>query len=254
MNDNNWYQSRCVIEIPAGISQSGFTLVEVLVSLALGLFLIGGAIQLFVQSKQTYRLQDSLSRIQENGRLAMESMVTDIRMAGYVPPSAVLPGIAISGNGTSNQNNDVTVKWVDESGHQSRVYAVGTSTSTQECAKARTSLRLNRNSGGLQELVEGVEAIRILYGSCTAVDTNGDGVNDRMIVISPFYQPATNITDWNSVCSVRVHLLMVSLADNVVKQPQTIYFPADTNNIWSVNDRCLRQAFTFTIQIRNKVP
>lgn len=234
-------------------NQFGFSLVEIMVALLLGLFLISTVIQLFVNSKEAYRFQNALSRIQENGRLAMESMATDIRMAGYMPPEAILPAAAITGNGDNNHNNDVTVTWTDN-GNQSRTYAIGSSTVSQDCVKARSSLRLNRNGGGLQELVEGVEAMRILYGSCSAVDTNSDGINDNMVVTSPFYQPATNISDWNSVCSVRVHLLMVSQADNVVKESQTIYFPADTNNIWIVNDHCLRQAFTFTVKLRNRVP
>jgi hypothetical protein len=94
--------------------------------------------------------------------------------------------------------------------------------------------------------------MRILYGSCTAVDTNGDGIDDNMVVTS--YQPASSVANWSQVCSVRVHLLMVSLVDNIVKQSQTVYFPADTNTVWSVNDHCLRQAYSFTVRIRNRMP
>lgn len=251
MDNNSCFRFKYLLSPSIANNQAGLSLIEIMVALTLGLLLIGAVIQLFISSKQTYRLQNALSRIQENGRLAMESMATDIRMSGYIPPGTILPAAAITGNGDSSHNNDITVTWVDN-GNQSRTYAIGSSTITQDCVKARSSLRLNRNGGGLQELVEGVEAMRILYGSCSAVDTNSDGINDNMVVMSPFYQPAINISDWNMVCSVRVHLLMVSQADNVIKEPQIIYFPADTNTIWTVNDHCLRQAFTFTIKLRNR--
>ena len=52
--------------------QHGFTLIEIMIALVLGAFLIGGVLQIFLSSKQTYRMQDNLSRIQENGRFAME--------------------------------------------------------------------------------------------------------------------------------------------------------------------------------------
>lgn len=238
------------------------SLIEIMIALVISLFLIAGVIQLFIGSKQTYRSQDALSRIQENGRLAMESMATDIRMAGWAPPGVPISAAAVTGTSASVQVNghaiprdNITVSWnLSDIDSQSRVYSIGVSDSTPDCTNAGTSLDLNTNGGGVQELVEGVEGMQVLYGSCSSVDTNGDGINDSMVVTSPFYQQASSVSNWNLVCSVRIHLLMVSLVDNVLKQPQTIYFPADTNTALSFNDRCLRQAFTFTVQLRNRVP
>lgn len=62
----------------------GFTLVEVLVALTLGLFLTAGLIQLFVANSQTNRVAAASARIQENARFAMELLARDIRMAGYL--------------------------------------------------------------------------------------------------------------------------------------------------------------------------
>ncbi len=64
-------------------SQSGMSLVEILVALVISLVLIGGVIQIFIGNKLTYRVQDNLSRIQENGRYAIELLNQDIRMANY---------------------------------------------------------------------------------------------------------------------------------------------------------------------------
>lgn len=64
-------------------AQMGFSLVEMMVALVLGLVLIGGIGHLFLSANRTYMLQDELSRIQENARFALDLISRDIRMSGY---------------------------------------------------------------------------------------------------------------------------------------------------------------------------
>ena len=59
---------------------SGFTLIEIMVALALGLLLSIGIISLFGDTSRTNRLQNGLARLQENGRFAVTTMETDLRM------------------------------------------------------------------------------------------------------------------------------------------------------------------------------
>lgn len=59
------------------------SLLELMVGLVLGLMLMAGVMQVFLSSKQTNRFQDALSRIQENGRFAMDILESRLRMAGY---------------------------------------------------------------------------------------------------------------------------------------------------------------------------
>ncbi|EED31052.1 type IV pilus assembly protein PilW [gamma proteobacterium NOR5-3] len=56
---------------------------ELLISVVLGIFLVGGVINVFLGGLSTFRTNDSLSRMQESGRFAMELMRRDLRMAGY---------------------------------------------------------------------------------------------------------------------------------------------------------------------------
>jgi type IV pilus assembly protein PilW len=62
---------------------SGLTLIELMVALGIGAFLMIGAITVFMQSRTTFRLNDSLARLQENGRFALDAVEPDIRMAHY---------------------------------------------------------------------------------------------------------------------------------------------------------------------------
>lgn len=63
--------------------QRGLTLVEMLVAIVISLFLTAGMIQVYLSNKQTYRFTEGLSRIQENGRFALDHMAEDLRMADF---------------------------------------------------------------------------------------------------------------------------------------------------------------------------
>lgn len=61
--------------------QLGLSLVELMISITLGLVLMVGVVQMFLSTKTTFNTQQSISRIQETGRLAIEFMSKDIRAA-----------------------------------------------------------------------------------------------------------------------------------------------------------------------------
>jgi type IV pilus assembly protein PilW len=71
-------------EINMAGRQRGLTIVEILVAVTLSLILLAGVSQLFISSKRTYEVQDGLSRLQENGRFAVDYLARHVRMAGYM--------------------------------------------------------------------------------------------------------------------------------------------------------------------------
>jgi type IV pilus assembly protein PilW len=62
---------------------SGFSLTEMLVAVTIGLLVLAGVTTMLVNSKATYTTQDSLARLQENARFAIEFITRDLRQAGY---------------------------------------------------------------------------------------------------------------------------------------------------------------------------
>ena len=62
--------------------QHGFSLLEGLLALALGLTLLAAASQVFVASVQSWRLQGAVAQLQDDARLALQRMAQDIRMTG----------------------------------------------------------------------------------------------------------------------------------------------------------------------------
>lgn len=70
------------MQIHARRPNLGFTLVELMIALVLGLLVTGAAISAFLSSKQVYATTESLGRVQENARAAFELLARDVREAG----------------------------------------------------------------------------------------------------------------------------------------------------------------------------
>jgi type IV pilus assembly protein PilW len=63
--------------------QKGLTLIELMIALTLGLFVILTATGLLLSTKAAYLAQDQHAQVQETGRYAIESLSRAIRQAGY---------------------------------------------------------------------------------------------------------------------------------------------------------------------------
>jgi type IV pilus assembly protein PilW len=61
----------------------GFSVVELMIALVITLILLGGISQIFLSSKKSFTIQDTLGRLQENGRFAVDMITADLRRAGY---------------------------------------------------------------------------------------------------------------------------------------------------------------------------
>jgi len=85
--------------------QSGLSLIELMIAMVIGLVLMLGVTQVFLSTRQVYSNQEAVSRVQETGRMAMEFMTRDTRMAGYVGCAS---GSAVSG-AIANLISPVTV-------------------------------------------------------------------------------------------------------------------------------------------------
>lgn len=65
------------------VLEKGFSLVELMVAMVLGLILIGGVVQVFVSNMQTFHTNNGVARVQESARFALSELAKDIRMAGF---------------------------------------------------------------------------------------------------------------------------------------------------------------------------
>ena len=65
------------------MNQRGMTLVELLISMLLGLVIMAGISSVFQASRQTYRSNEGLTQIQESARTTFELLSRDLRQAGF---------------------------------------------------------------------------------------------------------------------------------------------------------------------------
>ena len=63
--------------------EEGLSLIELMIALLIGSILILGVTQVFGASRAAYQLSEGMSRVQENGRFALDYLQRDLRMAGH---------------------------------------------------------------------------------------------------------------------------------------------------------------------------
>lgn len=73
--------------------QSGFSLIELLVAVTLGLFLMTALVEVLLSGNRSFTSADHLSRLQENGRMATSMIVTDMKRAGYMGGNSEIDNI-----------------------------------------------------------------------------------------------------------------------------------------------------------------
>jgi|APLak6261669570_1056073.scaffolds.fasta_scaffold00084_7 type IV pilus assembly protein PilW len=153
--------------------QTGMTLVEIMIALLIGAFLLGGVLQIFINTRQSYRMQENLSRLQENGRFAMEFISRDLRMAGYMGCASLgslTPNFIATPQNPPNSNpavNPLTALTAIVGSNN-----IANNWSTAACSASN-------------QCVANTDAVTIQYGgSCDGYLTGNMGTNNANIQIS----------------------------------------------------------------------
>ena len=61
----------------------GFSIVELMIAVVLGLIILAGVVSVYLSNSQSFRFNSQMSRVQENGRFAMNIIEDDVRQAAY---------------------------------------------------------------------------------------------------------------------------------------------------------------------------
>jgi type IV pilus assembly protein PilW len=76
--------------------QAGFSLIELMVALVIGLFVMGVVITVFVQSKRNYNQDEEIARLQESGRYAIQLLSRELAMAGFLGNMQLADSVTMS--------------------------------------------------------------------------------------------------------------------------------------------------------------
>ena len=140
---NRANHSKTQLSIPAPRRQRGLTLIELMISVAIGLVFILGAVNFLVSGHQSFRAQNSGSRIQENARFALDILKEHVRMAGYNDttsslldlPALIYRGACDTINGLSANpcSDDTTTDQGDRLAMALRIPTGATGVAAQDC-------------------------------------------------------------------------------------------------------------------------
>jgi type II secretory pathway pseudopilin PulG len=75
--------SACRTGLASARSTAGFTIIELLIAIALGMVILAGLFRTFKVQHDSYIIQDQVSAMQQNLRAAMYMITRDLQMAGY---------------------------------------------------------------------------------------------------------------------------------------------------------------------------
>ena len=250
-----------------------------MVAITIGLVLLGGVFTIFMSNKQSYRVQENMGRVQENGRFAIDLMARTLRMTAWQGDTVdewANGALSASSGGVkalSGTNNESSAGILAGSDTITATYQGNTDGFVRDClgnvvpvgANVQNTFRVNTTAGGVvgatagtvgqlecvttnggtvttSALIDGVEGFQIQYG----IDTDNDQAANS-------YVSADNVTDTDDVISVRITLLLMSNADRLAVVPATNTYNLLDVSFTEPNDERLRRRFSTTINMRNRL-
>ena len=144
----------------------GFTLIELMVALALTSIIMAGIMAAYISQLKAHVTQQTIVEMQQNLRSAMQNMEKEIRMAGYDDPNktsvAGLTTVLANTFGfTMDLNDDGDVG----DSNETVIYTLAANASGTQCLMRNTG-------GGNQPIAENIEALNFVYLDRFRVPTN----------------------------------------------------------------------------------
>lgn len=306
-------------------TENGRTIVEVMISLSIGLVIVAALSTMFMANRQTFRSSDDMGRLDAEGHLALNILAFHVRMAGYgtllsttesyvneTNDGVTTANVSLPALYTNNSNeNGVSVNairgcaggFMDSSAEVSTIacapgtasdaflvrYVVDANTANVNAAGVPTDclgaalvlnpattgsgrrapsgpfylvenrffVRMNngvpelycQGNGGTpagsaltnaaQPIAENVEQMKITYG-----------VSSKNSQVADTFLPAERVTNWESVISARICLLIRSANDGITQKAQE-YRDCSNTNV-TATDRRMRNTFISTVSIRSR--
>ncbi|WP_160797550.1 PilW family protein [Craterilacuibacter sinensis] len=226
--------------------QQGLTLIELMIALTLGLFVVLVVGQVFLSSKTAWRNQLAQADLQEKGRFATRWINQQLAQAGYVDISR----IAAAGNFPASGSYVNTAVISAASGTSTLSMRYWGNTEVVDCTGAAVasgtlrSQQISLASGTLScdntAVLAGVQQLVMTYGEDT--DAAADGLANS-------YRAAGNVGNWARIRAIRICMLIQSDLNSVQTTRQILN---DCNgNSYSVPNNRLARVFRSTVYLRN---
>jgi len=236
------------------MKEKGFTLTEMMIAIVLGMTLIAGTLNVYMSTKQGYRMGQGMTLMQATGRATLGFLSHEISMAGFPQASAIESFIpAMMADGGGNNSDVLALRYraaADCFGSATPVYADGVQYAKnmyfiQNGALVCRTLAEDDSTLAQTVIIPGVENIQLLYGE----DTNAaDGATNATQYVS-----AGNVVNWNNVVSVKLGVLVNSQSDIATTDDAVAYNLQGQSQIAAANDHMRRRAYSTTVVVRNRM-
>jgi prepilin-type N-terminal cleavage/methylation domain-containing protein len=241
-------------------SKGGFSLVEILIVIAMLGIIMGAVYSLFLTNQRTAYVSDETVEVQQNLRIAMDTVTKDLRMAGMLVSSSVTTPLSIPANNTGvkiygsnspnpNTNNactncdanpldagsdSVTINMISASGLYARVGVDGTGTNTLVLVPAVGAGQAS--DGELFAAGDRVSIVRPFDASL--VNTNNYIVNASAANSITF---TTNVAEEVKIGDVVAKINNLPAGGGLTPNPNTVLYSVVNNGVAGcpVNQFCL---------------
>ena len=228
--------------------QRGFTLIELMVTVAIALFLLGGLLTILQNMRGTYSNQQALAQLQDQQRFAMTVLTDVIQAGGYFPDpvgmttssalpaaGAYLAGQAFTGTQGAGGPDSIGVRYRTSNG-DSVILCDGSTNTGPGANQLYTNLftvvppapgvpgqlLCTLNGNPPLAIVSGVQGLSIYYGVKRNPGVTDYNVDTYLTADQMLLPPNGN--DWGNISSVRVILTFTNpLAGQPGQQPTIVF-------------------------------
>lgn len=183
--------------------QRGYTLVELMVAVALTAIVTMAIYKAYVSVSAAYDVQDQVIEIQQSARVAMDRMIREVRMAGYDPGE--VGGAGIDASSTSQQI--VFSRYDDDAA------AMETITYSWD------GTDLNRNG---QSVITNVDALNFVYLAITGAVAASPGVA-RGVIVTVVVRASNEDYGYTNSDSYTIELPGLPPKQRCTRRPVTIF-------------------------------
>lgn len=140
----------------------GFTLVELLIAVAIAGIVMAGIYSVYVSQQTSYAAQTQVTALEQKVRAAMYFMQRDISMAGCDPTGRADAGILTAGSHSIRFTEDLNGNGDPSEYNEDITYDLYTSKGVQKLGR-RSPYKKNNHLVHNQPVVEGVDALDFVY-------------------------------------------------------------------------------------------
>jgi type IV pilus assembly protein PilW len=225
--------------------QGGFTLVELMIAVAIALFLMGGLVTILQNVRSAYDNQQSLAQLADQQRFAMTVLTDVIQAGGYFPdpvvwqPATALPlagayaaGQAFTGTHPAGAPDSIGVRYRTGNGDGVILCDGSSNTALPPGSQLYTNvftvvppappvpgqLTCSLNGAAAVVLVTGVQNLLVHYGVKRDFTTNDYNVDTYLTA------DQMSAVDWSNLSSVRLILTFTNPMAAQPGQPALITF------------------------------